>query len=313
MQTEPFHQSGGIAIHRIGLTDSQFNEAFCLALTGRDTGSPDLETHRRNVEDLAKSNGVVPNVFVATNARNASLSAALHFESPGRSALIHLSPNVVTGSAQAVTLEAIVRHSESRNLNLLQTLLHTGDNKRARLIADMQFQYLAELIYMDCPVVNSGIEEPHLESQFTLITYSAKTEPMYLRALECSYQDSMDCPALTPLRTASDALAGHKSTGIFDPSGFYVILANDEPAAILLTSTVTDRSALEVVYMGVSSSGRNRGLGKLLLSLAKQRACALELSSVTLAVDAINMPARRLYEKSGFIERARRRAWIRCI
>jgi ribosomal protein S18 acetylase RimI-like enzyme len=309
----PFHSAGGIAIYRLSPTDAQFDEAFGYALTGRHITRSDIETQRRNVDAMSESNAVSASVFVVSTAHNAIQTAALLFESPGRSALVYLSPNTATGPGPTLLLEAIIRYSESRKLNLLQTLLQTGDTRQARLIADVAFQYLAELIYMDCSVGNSGIDQPRLPSQFRLVTFSEETESIFLRALECTYEDSLDCPALTPLRTAADALAGHKSTGIFDPSGFYVILAEDEPVAILLTSRVIDRLALEVVYMGVNASGRKRGLGTLLLSLAKHRARALGLSCVTLAVDAINTPARRLYEKAGFVERARRRAWIRCI
>ncbi len=313
MRTDPHHSVSGITISRICPADAAYAGAFCFALTGQHAESPEVETHRRNVAAMSASNGVESSVFVATNPQNAIEAAALLFESPGRSALVHLSPKSSAGNTLSLILDAIVQHGRSRKLNLLQMLLQTGDTSRARLVTDMQFQYLAELIYMDCPVAKSGINPPQIGSQFRLFNYNSETEPMFLAALENSYKNSLDCPALTPLRTAADALAGHKSTGIFDPSGFYVIATDTDPIAILLTSRVADRSALEVVYMGVSCSGRKRGLGSMLLALAKHRAMVLGVSSVTLAVDAINTPARRLYGRAGFEERARRRAWIRCI
>ncbi|HNO79912.1 MAG TPA: GNAT family N-acetyltransferase [Phycisphaerae bacterium] len=313
MQNKPLQSVGGMTIIQISPTDPDFGAAFSFALSGQQEASRDLEAHCRNVEAMSRTSGVIPSVFVATDDRRGIQAAALVFESPGRSALVHLGPKALNDDAPLIITDAVIKHARTRKLNLLQTLLQPGDTRRARMMADMQFQYLAELIYMDCPIANSDTREPELECQFRLFNYDAETETMFLRALEESYKDSLDCPALTPLRTPADALAGHKATGIFDPSGFYVIAENDEPVAVLLTARVVDRLALEVVYMGVSSSGRRRGLGTLMLSLAKRRTQVLGLSSVTLAVDAINTPARRLYERSGFGERARRRAWIRCI
>ncbi len=313
MQTEPFQVAGGLTISQLSPADSAFDTAFCIALTGHQSASAEVVAQRHSIDTMSRSSGVKTSVFLASDLANVIQAAVLMMESPGRSALVYLGPSATGGPTSALLLEAIIGHSKKRKLNLLQTLLQTADTRRARLIANLQFEYLAELIYMDCEVGNSGTENINLPSQFRLQTFDEECESLFLAALESTYVDSLDCPSLTPLRTAADAFAGHKSTGIYDPSGFYVIAAEGNPVAILLTSSVIDRSALEVVYMGVNATGRRRGLGKSLLSLAKRRAFELGLAQVTLAVDAINMPARRLYEKSGFVERARRRAWIRCV
>jgi GNAT superfamily N-acetyltransferase len=79
---------------------------------------------------------------------------------------------------------------------------------------------------------------------------------------------------------------------------------------VVLTAETPGRASLEVVYMGVSPPWRGKGVGDMLLMRAVQRARALRLNDITLAVDGINVAARRLYERWSFVETARRRAWI---
>ena len=67
---------------------------------------------------------------------------------------------------------------------------------------------------------------------------------------------------------------------------------------------------MDVVYMGLLPQCRGRGFGRAILhhavKVARDYACEL----VTLAVDAGNTPAVRLYRDCGFVETTRRRAWI---
>ncbi len=303
----------GLRIDQLGSDDDAFAAAFCFALSGRRAKSYEIEAQRHNLNAMSSHGGVTSSVFVASGPRDEMAAAALFVESPGRSALVHLGQSLLAAPAASAIMERIVAHAKERNLKLLQTLLDTRDTNRARMIKNMQFEYLAELIYMDCEVANSGIGHSALRREFELHTLNATNELLFLTALERTYADSLDCPDLTPVRTAADAFAGHKSTGKFDPKGFYVVTQADEPVAILLTSRVIDRSAIEIVYMGVCSTARRGGLGRALLTLAAQRAYDLRMSHVTLAVDAINTPARKLYDGFGFVELARRRAWIRCV
>ena len=45
---------------------------------------------------------------------------------------------------------------------------------------------------------------------------------IFERAIERSYEQSLDCPELSELRTVQDALAGHRAAGTFDASLWWV-------------------------------------------------------------------------------------------
>jgi len=60
----------------------------------------------------------------------------------------------------------------------------------------------------------------------------------------------------------------------------------------------------------VAAEARGKAVGNALLAKALGRATERGRTTVTLAVDSINEPARRLYERWGFREISRRRAWI---
>ena len=108
-----------------------------------------------------------------------------------------------------------------------------------------------------------------------------------------------------------DVLLGHRHTGLADPEGlWHLALRGGEPVGLILLAGVHHRSCLEVVYMGVSADARGQQVGDALLSLAFDIGRRRGVRTLTLAVDSTNAYARRLYERNGFVEMARRRAWI---
>ena len=70
---------------------------------------------------------------------------------------------------------------------------------------------------------------------------------------------------------------------------------------------------MEVVYTGVLRAARRQGLAETMMRRALRRTEEVGLLRITLAVDAENTPARRLYEGLGFVETGGRRAWIQWI
>ena len=79
---------------------------------------------------------------------------------------------------------------------------------------------------------------------------------------------------------------------------------------VLLLNGIAERRALEVVYMGVAPSARGAGVGDALLERAVKVASTVGASTLALAVDERNAPARRLYQRWGFREVGLRDAWI---
>lgn len=131
-----------------------------------------------------------------------------------------------------------------------------------------------------------------------------------IEALDASYEDTLDCPELCGLRTTEDVLASHRSTGAFDPTHWWVIELGGRPEGCVLMSRCPDQDALELVYLGLSTALRGRGLGRLALERAMRSAADASTRSVTCAVDRRNTPALSLYRGLGFSEFTSRSAYV---
>ncbi len=134
-----------------------------------------------------------------------------------------------------------------------------------------------------------------------------------VEALDRSYEDTLDCPELCGLRRTQDVLASHRSTGEFDPTHWWVAELDGRPEGCVLMSACPDQDALELVYLGLSTRLRGRGLGRLLLERAMSSAGRESLGTITCAVDRRNTPALALYERLGFHEFTSRVAYVQAI
>jgi ribosomal protein S18 acetylase RimI-like enzyme len=77
-----------------------------------------------------------------------------------------------------------------------------------------------------------------------------------------------------------------------------------------LTAPILDVKSLEIVYLGVAQPARKTGVANALLARAVQIARARNDALLMLGVDERNEPARRLYDRWGFLEAARKDVWI---
>ena len=136
-------------------------------------------------------------------------------------------------------------------------------------------------------------------------------QSMLVRAMEASYIGTLDCPALCGMRTVEDVLASHKSVGAFDPALWWLVTLNGQPAGCMLLSRFPAHETVELVYLGVGSALRGKGIAAGLLSLALAELQSLGERSLACAVDLNNTPAMRLYKRERFKEFARRTALIR--
>ena len=131
------------------------------------------------------------------------------------------------------------------------------------------------------------------------------------RALERSYIDTLDCPALCGMRETGDVIQSHLSTGQHDPALWWVIELDDQPEGALLLSPFPDQRLVELVYVGWSPVLRGRGLGGILMSRAIASARRTGAVEMTCAVDMRNEPALRLYDRFGFVPIDHRHALVR--
>jgi len=117
-------------------------------------------------------------------------------------------------------------------------------------------------------------------------------------------------PYVFSLRVFEDVFAGHRATGEYDPTLWYVAKSDGEAVGVLLLSPVAGRSCFEVVYMGVDPKHRGSGLGSALLAHACRVCGDRGIDELILAVDRENTPARVVYDRWAFATIAQRNAWI---
>lgn len=122
--------------------------------------------------------------------------------------------------------------------------------------------------------------------------------------LEATYVDTRDCPGLAGMRRTSDVLDGHFGAGS-RRRHWLLARRTSGPAAgralgLCLLNGAPDGTSAELAYFGVAAEARGLGVGAALLASGLHACSADRMSTVTLALDSDNEPARRLYETAGF-------------
>jgi len=244
------------------------------------------------------------------------VAACACLEMPGRTATVLLPPlrdQPDLAELIVALLVALADQAARRGVRLLQAILEREDTAlEASVLARAGFTFLAELLYMQGPT-NAPIPPGRTGPPLSWTTYAPETHAVFAEIIQASYQGSLDCVGLGGLRDIEDIIAAHKATGQFDPRCWFVALLHGKPAGVLLLAGQPACAACEVVYMGVAPWARGRGVGSAMMRRALRVAHERGAACLTLAVDEANVPARRLYERFGLRETARRRAWIRAL
>jgi ribosomal protein S18 acetylase RimI-like enzyme len=233
--------------------------------------------------------------------------------SPGRTAMIFtpgMSDYPDAAEAARAAIEAALQDARQAGVLLVQAMLEPADAAGKTVFAAAGLTKLATLSYMERrpPLHPPAFELP---ADLTMAAYEARTHGSFAEAISRSYADTLDCPALSGIRDIEDVVEGHKAVGHFDPQLWSVILRGQEPIGCLLLAEIRARQGLELVYLGLAPAGRGRGLGRVLMQRVLAIAARRHFAVTTLAVDAANVPALRLYRRCGYTSVAQRVAMIR--
>lgn len=197
---------------------------------------------------------------------------------------------------------------ETSGGKLAQCLIEQNDHLFAEVLAGGGYPRLAELVFLkreleDLPPLETGDLIP--------VNYSAETHDEFVATLGETYIDSQDCPALSSARSAEEALAGHREAGKFLPEQWTVYRKNGESIGLSILTEHTDAGLWELVYLGLRPAFRGQGFARKILIAGLHQARNAGMSAMTLAVDAANEPAIRLYAAAGFFEVLRKQAHLR--
>lgn len=133
------------------------------------------------------------------------------------------------------------------------------------------------------------------------------------RALQRSYVQTLDCPALCGMRETADVLESHRSVGVFDPSLWWVVFLRGEAEGCMLLSACPPQDTAELVYIGLGPGLRGKGLARGLLTMGADVLAGRGVRNLACAVDTRNTPALRLYKAQRFRAFAARVAMVRPI
>jgi mycothiol synthase len=237
---------------------------------------------------------------------------ALPIPNPGRTLLLftpaHIAQPISVPAAQKL-VDAVCAHWHQKDMQLAQLLLDPRDEPVRDLYISCGFELLAELIYLQRHV--RGEMDFNLPAGFELLNYSEVSHANFAATILQSYEGSLDCPSLNGRRDINDVMIGHKSTGIFDPSLWYLLTESGQPRGVLILSASQYIDAVELVYLGLAPSARHRGLGDVMMKLALQSVAKQKRSMLSLAVDSLNEPALKLYHRHGLKRIGSRLALLR--
>lgn len=250
---------------------------------------------------------------------------------PGRVASVMLAPPLagdtpadhaervacVQAACEALTCQAGQAAGHAGSIRLLQALIPPADAWASRTLRDAGFIHVGELAYLRralrpvLPWVDEAWPDGIRVRPVRGVRLGEPDRQAMLTAMERSYVRTLDCPELCGLRETADILDSHLAAGEHDPGLWFLVWHGHEPHGCMLLSPCPARGAVELVYLGLSESLRGCGLGRRLMLLGLRVAARTGLERMTCAVDTRNTPARRLYQRMGFIEGVHRHALVR--
>ena len=297
---------------------SELHEAIRLLLAGSNGGV--TEEQMIDFIDASQQRGIdLADTWVAAHGSRVVFSL-LPVVSPGKTMLV-LSPPYAPprrsfgdgdGSESVVELSnRVCDHAKLHDgVELAQMLIDPSEISLKQLYLRAGFIDLAELIYLQRAVRRLPAVDP-LPGNAHVLTYDETLYPLFIETIRRSYTDSLDCPALNGLRNMDDVLAGHRNSGEFDPSIWFILLDSDRPLGVMLLSRSLRGDAIELVYLGLTPEARGQGWADRLLQLALVTVVRQNKTNLTLAVDSKNTPALKLYQRHGLARVGSRRALIR--
>jgi len=246
-------------------------------------------------------------LLVARDGRHLSGAALIVMQPDGCGFLwppaVFSPPSTNGPSAEDVAdalLQAAVNRIDSANGWLSQCLLEPADTINAERLLRNGFRRLTDLEYLSRSL-HEPLPSPSPGSRLEILRRDPREHrTRFAKVIERTYQNTSDCPGLDGLRTGTEAVSGHLTTGHFLPEQWMILSDKAGEVGVLILADHPDQHAWELVYMGVVPEARGRGYGREIVQTALHSAQQSGRDRLLLAVDRQNRFARDVYEEFGF-------------
>lgn len=229
---------------------------------------------------------------------------------PGRTGLLMPRFSSTQPLSEAVTpaMSAAVAACDRLGLHYSQVLIEPGGGRSGEILGSSGFRRITTLLYLEAETPPVAAAMPAVGRWRIAREYP---EAALHDLLEATYVGTADCPELNGVRPIEDVIDSHRASGEHVPELWQVLEVDSRPAGCVLLARIPRSDALELVYMGVRHDARGRDFGARLLERAFALMSRQRANRITLAVDVRNAAARRLYQRFGFQEVARRDVFLR--
>jgi GNAT superfamily N-acetyltransferase len=246
------------------------------------------------------------------------VGAILAQQIAGRAATLWPPQLVDDASDQAIggqLLDAVERKLAAGGTHLCQALLFKGQDRASAMLAAAGYQHPADMLYMTCEPSHFPVDPPEFPG-FLLRPFQPGQEPELAQLIDETYINTQDCPSLNGLRSTLDVVHGYQHVGEFRPDRWLILEGTAEnsaprPAGCLLLARHTPHHTMELIYVGITPTFRQNGLGRKLTQQALWLTKKDQCDRLVLAVDAANGPAIAMYSAAGFWAWEERAVWVK--
>ncbi|MCS7045868.1 MAG: GNAT family N-acetyltransferase [Gemmataceae bacterium] len=273
-----------------------------LELALRPVPAEDRASRVLHALALLNNGEVDPGGVLAARVDGALAGVQVAIPMAGASGLLWL-PQVVPAWQDSPVAERLVAAAttwlHSRGAKLAQALVSPSHLPEAGPLLRCGFRHITTLHYLrrdlhDLPQLTAP-------AGWQVRSYTAQAAELFHRTLEATYTATLDCPELTNVRTMTEIIEGHRAQGVWRPDRWLLACLADQAVGVAMVTELYDHAGWDLSYLGLVPQFRGRGLGSALLVAALSAARRDAADAIVVAVDARNWPARRLYERFGFV------------
>jgi ribosomal protein S18 acetylase RimI-like enzyme len=272
----------------------------------------DRQTRTHNALNLLRQGELDARCVLVVRDDTRLLGAMICQPTPGASALVW-PPATVADCPREVVEDRLLVYAlgwlRQQGVKIVQTLLLPEESELADALLRHDFTHVTSLWYMrhELARIESCAERPEC---FSFQMYKTGNHDGFRQTLEQTYQGTQDCPEINGVRELDEVLEGHQAQGVHDPERWWLALENGRPVGVLMLAVMPEWDSFDISYLGVVPEARGRGVGKALAGKALCEARRAGARLVTLAVDARNRPAWKMYLGLGFEAYDRREVYL---